>query len=487
MIKLNESNTRVFDPRIQPCEVDVTNMIIVKKKLTQSEANAKAKQTYEKYKTANTKVEYQSDTNDTQDPLITESPDTQPEVKKPRVFDSSIQPCVVDVTNMTIIKGNKYTVTIPEPVKNVDTVTRSEPKKNVDTVTKSVSVKNGDTVTKPKPKPINPVPMKNGCLDHNYPIFSHISQMSSATVKACIWYSGDQSLEHQNPEAKLAKICRQARPNSPLKHLNSLESTYMKVGVKRHNEVVEKFRKKSRLSHLIHQSIGQTNREKVEVYIEKQDPKPKPVKKTDTETRSEPMKSVEHPIHHYIGLMSSEMVEACIWYSGDKSLEHHNPEAKLEEICLQARPNSPFKHLLSLQTKHKNVGARRHKQKVEKLRMKSSKQEETTDPEPVNSPKADSVPKHSDKIIVQNQSIIEESEEKQEPKTDIVPQRIDEIISQNQSIVDDKVFMWKGKRVKGKNCPTCTKSIHPASYSKHVKDCLQTADLKTSDFTGPLD
>ena len=56
-----------------------------------------------------------------------------------------------------------------------------------------------------------------------------IANMSKTRVKALIWYSGDHSMEDYSPtqaRKRLALICLQAKPQSPLPYVISLDSKY---------------------------------------------------------------------------------------------------------------------------------------------------------------------------------------------------------------------------------------------------------------------
>ena len=56
---------------------------------------------------------------------------------------------------------------------------------------------------------------------------------------------------------------------------------------------------------------------------------------------------------------------------------------------------------------------------------------------------------------------------------------------EEQSIFRDphNKYFWEGKRVDGRKCELCSKSMHPASYSKHIKQCEKVVPREKDDET----
>ena len=76
-----------------------------------------------------------------------------------------------------------------------------------------------------------------------------------------------------------------------------------------------------------------------------------------------------HSIHDLIANITPNKVKAMIWYSGDHSKKDFRPKEareRLAKICFQAQPKSPMSHLISLETKYKNVGDSVYKMAMKK-------------------------------------------------------------------------------------------------------------------------
>merc|ERR1711860_128954 len=91
----------------------------------------------------------------------------------------------------------------------------------------------------------------NNVKDDRYlsPLFDVIASISHNKVKAMIWYGGDHSMEDYNPIeaiARLAKICVEAKPQSPLSHVMSLELKYNNEKGKKYKEAIKKHEKEQR-------------------------------------------------------------------------------------------------------------------------------------------------------------------------------------------------------------------------------------------------
>ena len=205
-------------------------------------------------------------------------------------------------------------------------------------------VENGVTSSTIKPDPDIPVdPLGN----HIHPIHQIIEHMRPEEVRAYITLSGDNSVEDQNPRDQFEKICFRAKPEAPIEYYYSLQCKFKKIfpngfprpSKKRKNKWYQETKNRNKII-------------KSDTKIEKPD----------------------HPIHQFIEHMKPEEVEACIWYSGDQSMECQNSYVKLANICLGTEPETPLQYLIHLQIKYKNVGVVEHRKVMKKFRAIFSEQ-----------------------------------------------------------------------------------------------------------------
>ena len=183
--------------------------------------------------------------------------------------------------------------------------------------------------------------------EHLGSLYDVIGNTQIKKVKAMIWHSGDHSTFSTPKQARkrLAKICLQAKPQSPLSHFFSLEVKYHSFGIG------SKEASEDPLNIEIQPKL-QTN----EVVIKREDILRENVTDDQVDLGS---------FYDVIANMSKTRVKALIWYSGDHSMEDYSPEearARLAKICLQAKPQSPLPYVISLDSKYNSENGRAYKE-----------------------------------------------------------------------------------------------------------------------------
>ena len=183
--------------------------------------------------------------------------------------------------------------------------------------------------------------------EHLGSLYDVIGNTQIKKVKAMIWHSGDHSTFSTPKQARkrLAKICLQAKPQSPLSHFFSLEVKYHSFGIG------SKEASEDPLNIEIQPKL-QTN----EVVIKREDILRENVTDDQVDLGS---------FYDVIANMSKTRVKALIWYSGDHSMEDYSPEearARLALICLQAKPQSPLPYVISLDSKYNSENGRAYKE-----------------------------------------------------------------------------------------------------------------------------
>ena len=173
--------------------------------------------------------------------------------------------------------------------------------------------------------------------EHLGSLYDVIGNTQIKKVKAMIWHSGDHSTFSTPKQARkrLAKICLQAKPQSPLSHFFSLEVKYHSFGIG------SKEASEDPLNIEIQPKL-QTN----EVVIKREDILRENVTDDQVDLGS---------FYDVIANMSKTRVKALIWYSGDHSIVDYSSKearAKLAKLCLQAKPESPLSHVISLEIKY---------------------------------------------------------------------------------------------------------------------------------------
>ena len=183
--------------------------------------------------------------------------------------------------------------------------------------------------------------------EHLGSLYDVIGNTQIKKVKAMIWHSGDHSTFSTPKQARkrLAKICLQAKPQSPLSHFFSLEVKYHSFGIG------SKEASEDPLNIEIQPKL-QTN----EVVIKREDILRENVTDDQVDLGS---------FYDVIANMSKTRVKALIWYSGDHSMEDYSPtqaRARLAKICLQAKPQSPLPYVISLDSKYNSENGRAYKE-----------------------------------------------------------------------------------------------------------------------------
>ena len=183
--------------------------------------------------------------------------------------------------------------------------------------------------------------------EHLGSLYDVIGNTQIKKVKAMIWHSGDHSTFSTPKQARkrLAKICLQAKPQSPLSHFFSLEVKYHSFGIG------SKEASEDPLNIEIQPKL-QTN----EVVIKREDILRENVTDDQVDLGS---------FYDVIANMSKTRVKALIWYSGDHSMEDYSPEEarkRLAKICLQAKPQSPLPYVISLDSKYNSENGRAYKE-----------------------------------------------------------------------------------------------------------------------------
>ena len=183
--------------------------------------------------------------------------------------------------------------------------------------------------------------------EHLGSLYDVIGNTQIKKVKAMIWHSGDHSTFSTPKQARkrLAKICLQAKPQSPLSHFFSLEVKYHSFGIG------SKEASEDPLNIEIQPKL-QTN----EVVIKREDILRENVTDDQVDLGS---------FYDVIANMSKTRVKALIWYSGDHSMEDYSPKearARLALICLQAKPQSPLPYVISLDSKYNSENGRAYKE-----------------------------------------------------------------------------------------------------------------------------
>ena len=183
--------------------------------------------------------------------------------------------------------------------------------------------------------------------EHLGSLYDVIGNTQIKKVKAMIWHSGDHSTFSTPKQARkrLAKICLQAKPQSPLSHFFSLEVKYHSFGIG------SKEASEDPLNIEIQPKL-QTN----EVVIKREDILRENVTDDQVDLGS---------FYDVIANMSKTRVKALIWYSGDHSMEDYSPEearARLAKICLQAKPHSPLSYVISLDSKYNSENGRAYRE-----------------------------------------------------------------------------------------------------------------------------
>ena len=183
--------------------------------------------------------------------------------------------------------------------------------------------------------------------EHLGSLYDVIGNTQIKKVKAMIWHSGDHSTFSTPKQARkrLAKICLQAKPQSPLSHFFSLEVKYHSFGIG------SKEASEDPLNIEIQPKL-QTN----EVVIKREDILRENVTDDQVDLGS---------FYDVIANMSKTRVKALIWYSGDHSMEDYSPEearARLAKICLQAKPQSPLPYVISLDSKYNSENGRAYRE-----------------------------------------------------------------------------------------------------------------------------
>ena len=183
--------------------------------------------------------------------------------------------------------------------------------------------------------------------EHLGSLYDVIGNTQIKKVKAMIWHSGDHSTFSTPKQARkrLAKICLQAKPQSPLSHFFSLEVKYHSFGIG------SKEASEDPLNIEIQPKL-QTN----EVVIKREDILRENVTDDQVDLGS---------FYDVIANMSKTRVKALIWYSGDHSMEDYSPtqaRARLAKICLQANPQSPLPYVISLDSKYNSENGRAYKE-----------------------------------------------------------------------------------------------------------------------------
>ena len=183
--------------------------------------------------------------------------------------------------------------------------------------------------------------------EHLGSLYDVIGNTQIKKVKAMIWHSGDHSTFSTPKQARkrLAKICLQAKPQSPLSHFFSLEVKYHSFGIG------SKEASEDPLNIEIQPKL-QTN----EVVIKREDILRENVTDDQVDLGS---------FYDVIANMSKTRVKALIWYSGDHSMEDYSPEearARLAKLCLQAKPQSPLPYVISLDSKYNSENGRAYRE-----------------------------------------------------------------------------------------------------------------------------
>ena len=163
-----------------------------------------------------------------------------------------------------------------------------------------------------------------------------------------------------------------------------------------------------------------------------------------------------HPIHKVIGRLKLEELKALICYAGHYSKVYGSERYKgkrediiyprlLSKIIFESKPEAPISYLTQIHNVYRNNGPEGHRKALEKFR---------TEVKEVSAFEFVSVKSESEEL-------------NQTSDVDIAALDV-------RPAEQTKKYIWNGKPVDGKTCDICLGSVHPSSYSKHIKNVSKT-------------